>query len=147
MFKRAVILCVLFYNLPFVTIQWLSGKESTCQCRRQTQVWTLGREDMEKEMATHSNILAWRILWTEKPCEQVHGVAKESDTTLWLNNNKHLFMLINMWVYIILTTELFLIVCLKKPSPLQKYWTIHLHCFLVKLISSAVVANFFYKGS
>ena len=29
---------------------------------------TLGQEDpLEKEMATHSNILAWRIPWTEEP--------------------------------------------------------------------------------
>ena len=29
---------------------------------------TLGREDpLEKEMATHSSILAWRIPWTEEP--------------------------------------------------------------------------------
>ena len=28
----------------------------------------LGREDLlEKEMATHSSILAWRIPWTEEP--------------------------------------------------------------------------------
>ena len=31
-------------------------------------VWSLGQEDpLEKEMASHSNILAWRISWTEKP--------------------------------------------------------------------------------
>ena len=31
-------------------------------------VWSLGWEDpLEKEMATHSNILAWRIPWTEEP--------------------------------------------------------------------------------
>ena len=31
-------------------------------------VLSLGQEDpLEKEMATHSNILAWRILWTEEP--------------------------------------------------------------------------------
>ena len=30
------------------------------------QVPPLGKEDpLEKEMATHSNILAWRIPWTE----------------------------------------------------------------------------------
>ena len=35
---------------------------------QETQVQPLGWEDpMEKEMATHSNILAWRIPWTEKP--------------------------------------------------------------------------------
>ena len=31
-------------------------------------VWSLGQEDaLEKEIATHSSILAWRILWTEEP--------------------------------------------------------------------------------
>ena len=33
----------------------------------ETWVWSLGREDpLEKEMATHSRILAWRIPWTEE---------------------------------------------------------------------------------
>ena len=32
------------------------------------QFQSLGGEDpLEKEMATHSSILAWRIPWTEKP--------------------------------------------------------------------------------
>ena len=32
------------------------------------QVRSLGREDpLEKEMATHSSILAWRIPWTKEP--------------------------------------------------------------------------------
>ena len=41
-------------------------------------VQSLGWEDpLEQEMATHSNILAWKIAWTEKPGRlQVHGVAK-----------------------------------------------------------------------
>ena len=35
---------------------------------RETWVRSLGREDpLEKEMVTHSSILAWRIPWTEKP--------------------------------------------------------------------------------
>ena len=35
---------------------------------QKTQVQSLGREDpLEKEMATHSSILAWRIPWTEEP--------------------------------------------------------------------------------
>ena len=34
----------------------------------ETQVWFLGQEDpLEKEMATHSSILAWRISQTEEP--------------------------------------------------------------------------------
>ena len=35
---------------------------------RETWVQSLGREDLlEKEMATHSSILAWRIPWTKEP--------------------------------------------------------------------------------
>ena len=35
---------------------------------RETQVQSLGREDpLEKEMATHSSILAWRIPWIVEP--------------------------------------------------------------------------------
>ena len=35
---------------------------------QETWVWSLGQEDhLEKEMAMHSSILAWEILWTEEP--------------------------------------------------------------------------------
>ena len=35
---------------------------------RETWVQSLGREDpLEKEMATHSSTLAWKIPWTEEP--------------------------------------------------------------------------------
>ena len=35
---------------------------------KETQLKSLGREDpLEKEMAIHSSILAWRIPWTEEP--------------------------------------------------------------------------------
>ena len=35
---------------------------------QETQVQSLGGEDpLEKEMATHSGILAWKIPWTEEP--------------------------------------------------------------------------------
>ena len=35
---------------------------------QETQVWSLDREDpLEKEMAIHSSIFAWRIPWTEEP--------------------------------------------------------------------------------
>ena len=35
---------------------------------RETWVQSLGREDLlEKEMVTHSSILAWKTPWTEKP--------------------------------------------------------------------------------
>ena len=49
----------------------------------ETRVRSLGWKDpLEKEMATHSSIIAWEIPWTEKPSRLlVHGDAKESDTT------------------------------------------------------------------
>ena len=44
------------------------GKESASM--REVQVPSLGWEDpLEKRMATHSSILAWRIPWTEEPGE------------------------------------------------------------------------------
>ena len=45
---------------------------------RETWVRSLGQEDpQEKEMATHSSILAWRIPWTEEPGGfTVHRVTK-----------------------------------------------------------------------
>jgi len=43
---------------------------------------SLGWEDpLEKEMATHSSILAWRIPWTEEPGSQSPWGHKESDMT------------------------------------------------------------------
>ena len=55
-----------------------SGKESACSIRDQVQ--SLGHEDLlEKRMATHSIILAWKTPWTEAI---VHGWGcKESDMT------------------------------------------------------------------
>ena len=48
----------------------------------ETWVRSLGREDpLEKEMATHSSILAWRIPWTEELGGLQSTGRKESDTT------------------------------------------------------------------
>ena len=48
----------------------------------ENQVQSLGWEDLlEKEMATHSSILAWEIPWTEKPARLQSMGHKESDTT------------------------------------------------------------------
>ena len=50
---------------------------------REAWVQSLGQEDLlEKEMATHSSILAWKIPWKEEPGRAtVHGDFKKSDTT------------------------------------------------------------------
>ena len=58
------------------------------------QVWSLGWEDpLEKEIATHSSILAWKIPWMEEPGRLPAGYShgrlpcgrKESDMTEWLH--------------------------------------------------------------
>ena len=45
---------------------------------QETRVRSLGREDpLEKEMATHSSILTWKVPWPEElGGQRVHGVAK-----------------------------------------------------------------------
>ena len=55
-------------------------KESACNAG--DWVRYLGQEDaLEKEMATHSNILAWRIPWTEEPGRPQSMGSQGSDTT------------------------------------------------------------------
>ena len=49
--------------------RWLSGKESAVNegdVRGAVLIPGLGRP-LEKEMTTHSKILAWKIPWTEEP--------------------------------------------------------------------------------
>ena len=52
------------------------GKGSTCNSGS-----TPGREDpLEKEMTTHSSILAWRIPWTEAACMELQRVRQDGAT-------------------------------------------------------------------
>ena len=49
---------------------------------QEMSVTSLGQEDpLEKEMATHSSILAWEIQWTEEPGGVQSMGSQESDTT------------------------------------------------------------------
>ena len=49
---------------------------------QETRIWSLGQEDpLEKEVATHSSILAWRIPWTEEPGGTQSLGKKESNMT------------------------------------------------------------------
>ena len=56
--------CTLPYLLTSLGAQ--TGKH--LRARQETGVQSLGQEDLlEKEMATHSSSLAWKIPWTEEP--------------------------------------------------------------------------------
>ena len=64
-------------NLPW----WLSQYRIHLQCRR-PRFWSLGWEDpLEKEMATHSSVLAWKTPWTEKPGGLQFKGSQELETT------------------------------------------------------------------
>ena len=53
--------------LPFLRASLVSQMVKCLPAKRETQVQSLGWEDpLEKEMATHSNTLAWKIPWTEE---------------------------------------------------------------------------------
>jgi len=53
-------------------------------------LWSLGQEDpLEKEMATHSSILAWKIPWAEEPGRLSPWGHKGSDKTEGLNNDNN----------------------------------------------------------
>ena len=72
------------------------GKESTCQsmrCKRQ-EFNSLSQEDpLEKEMATHSSILDWKIPWTEEPGGlQSMRLQRVGHGTQQVNNNNYVFM-------------------------------------------------------
>ena len=69
--ERASLIAQLVNHLPAVQETW---------------VRFLGQEDpLEKEMATHSSILAWRIPWTEEPDRLQSMGSQESGTTWQLN--------------------------------------------------------------
>ena len=62
---------------------------------QETRVRSLDWEDpLEKEMTTHSNIVAWEIPWTEDAgrLHTVHGVAKELDMTEQLTSNYNTYL-------------------------------------------------------
>ena len=53
---------------PFFKASLVAQTVKNLPAMQETQVRSLGREDpLEKEMETHSSILAWRIPWTEEP--------------------------------------------------------------------------------
>ena len=72
----------------YVNLSFTSGTSLVAQTvkrlptMRETWVQSLGQEDLlEKEMATHSSILAWKIPWMEEPGRLQSMGSQELDTT------------------------------------------------------------------
>ena len=72
-----------------------SGKESACQyrrCRGQGSIPGLGRS-LEEEMAAHSNVLAWKIRWTEEPggLQSMGSLRVRHSEHTWLRGGPRIF--------------------------------------------------------
>ena len=71
------------YTHIYNQIRWHSGKKNPQQEMQENQLQSLGQEDpLKKEMATHFNILAWEIQWTEEPGGGLQSMgSQESDVS------------------------------------------------------------------
>ena len=49
-----------------------------------------GKDPLEKEMTTHSSILAWRVTWREKP-GRIQSVGSQESNTTEVTYNAHLY--------------------------------------------------------
>ena len=60
------------------SMDYIVHRVTKSQTRLSDFTFTFHSHALEKEMATHSSILAWRIPWTEEPggLHTVHGFAK-----------------------------------------------------------------------
>ena len=82
-FKILFIYCCSRASLIAQSVQSLPAVQ-------ETRVRFLGGEGpVEKEMATHVSILAWRVPWTEEPCRQRSMGSQESDTAERLSARTH----------------------------------------------------------
>ena len=62
-------------------------------------VQSLGQEDpLEKDLATHSSILAWRIPWTEEP-GGLHSMGLQELDTTWRLNHHVGISFLNLWIF------------------------------------------------
>ena len=69
-------------TITTILIGYLAHLVKNLSAMQETGVWSPGQEDLlEKEMATHSSILAWEIPWTEEPDRLQSMGSQESDMT------------------------------------------------------------------
>ena len=84
-------------TLNFKTLEYLNHCQIECKPLAQTVnlpamqgtgVWSLHWEDpLEKGMATHSSILAWKIPWTKEPRDTVSWGSVCGDTVRWVTES------------------------------------------------------------
>ena len=92
----------------------------------ETRVWSLGREGpLEKEMATHSSALAWKIPWMEKPGRlQAMGLQRVGHD--WATSLSFPFLIINQKIDNLKCNK-WRFICFKV---LKRYKISKIHCLL-----------------
>ena len=121
---------------------------------REPQVRSLGQEDpLEKEMATHSSIIAWRIPWMEETGRLQSTGHKESDTTEQLHFTSLVYLRNMYWVsttcqalfqahYEIEETK----TCAVSGSGLGVFYTYLVKSYIVKINLPSVMMHFSLMG-
>ena len=67
--KRVLSECFSTYVYLYTGVSLMAQTVKNLPAKQKTWVRSLSQENpLQKGMATHSNILAWRIPWTEEPC-------------------------------------------------------------------------------
>ena len=73
---------VAYFGFPYSSVGRVCLRHRSLHAMLEIQVRFLGWEDpLEKEMATHSSVLAWEIPWTEEPAGLDSMESQESDMT------------------------------------------------------------------
>ena len=125
--------------LPPIWASLMAGWVKNLPAMQETQemqVWCPSHQDpLEKEMATHSNILAWRIPWTEEPGES-HGQRSLVGYSPWGNKKSDMTeqLSIHACMHYLLLAQNFDVPCfLSCPLRCQASWITFLSnspCFI-----------------
>ena len=79
---------IIGYTAHHIGVSLVTQSVKNLPVVQETWVQSQGQEDpLEKEMATHSSILAWKILWTEKPGGLQSMGLEELDPAEQLNHH------------------------------------------------------------
>ena len=92
------IICIHTY-IPIVCASLVAQTVKNLPAIWETWTQSLGQEDpLEKGMATHSSILAWRSPWTEEPVDYSPWGRKELDTTEWVQYTHTCTKIHSKWI-------------------------------------------------
>ena len=110
-----------------------------------TRVWSLGQEDrLEEEIATHSSILAWRILWSDEPGRLVHRVTHRHDWSNLACTHTHIndniwYLSFSIWLTsLTVTISRSIHVAANRTIPFFFYGWVIFHCIYIQNVNKNV---------